>query len=132
MRLHAVHALARAYAATGRTNDAIALLEHATESGRACGGLAAVLAWFDARSDLIDLYNSAGRAADARRVHGELTRLLEFADDNHIVKRRLAQLAPKVARRSIRQIAGPLTGSRDSSYPAGTRPGGNPIPASGP
>ena len=68
IRLYAVHALAKAYAANGRTRDAISLLEHATGSGRACGSLAPVLTWFDARSELISLYIAAGRAADARKV----------------------------------------------------------------
>jgi tetratricopeptide (TPR) repeat protein len=82
--------LADAHVAQGRVDIGIKILEDAT---RQRIDLAHGWEWLRTRDRLSDLHLHAGRHADAAAVDRELTTLLAVADDDHVVKRRVAARA---------------------------------------
>jgi tetratricopeptide (TPR) repeat protein len=82
--------LADAHVGQGRPDTAIRLLEEAT---RQRVDLAHGWEWLRARDRLAELYRQTGRLADADAVDRELATLLAVADDDHVVKRRIAARA---------------------------------------
>jgi hypothetical protein len=84
-------ALAEALADSGRVSDAIAVLEDVSSrrSEMVIQGANLAWHWLHAREALAQLYRRAGRDADADAVEAELRKLLEVADDDHPIKRRL-------------------------------------------
>jgi hypothetical protein len=83
--------LAQALAGGGRVKDAIAELEDLSRRRAEMVIQGANLAWhwLHAQEALAELYRRADRDADADAVEAELRKLLEVADDDHPIKRRL-------------------------------------------
>jgi tetratricopeptide (TPR) repeat protein len=76
---------------TGDLPRAVEILEAASERRYGLAGPASshAYAWLAARERLVDVYRSAGRVSEADAVEAELLALLEVADDDHPIKRRL-------------------------------------------
>lgn len=94
--------LADAWVVKGATIRAIEILEAASQQGREIFAENPFNGdrWFPVRENLAMLYRRAGRIADAEAVESELLRLLEVADEDHPIKRRLnARASGSPARR---------------------------------
>ena len=84
--------LAEALHTAGRTAEAVEVLETSTRArGRAATGASSGYAWIGARERQAQLYRGTGRQAEARAIESELLTLLEVADDDHPIKRRLLE-----------------------------------------
>lgn len=87
----ACEALSRALDATGRIENALSVLEDASDHlprafrGRAYG-------WMDMRLQLAFLFRKSGRKMEAREIEAELHSLLRYADPDFRYHRQLAQL----------------------------------------
>jgi DNA-binding winged helix-turn-helix (wHTH) protein len=88
-RFYGAQSLAHAYSALGRPNDAIVALETTTAASRVCGRFATGFSWLLARFDLMELYRETGRNREADAIRRQLSNLLMYADDNHVLKKRL-------------------------------------------
>lgn len=88
----AAQALAEAYRRKGQPEKAIRALERVTERPRACGGFYRAAFWLHARADLMELYRQHGRLQEAEAIRQDLTTLVALADDDFVLKKRLARL----------------------------------------
>jgi DNA-binding winged helix-turn-helix (wHTH) protein len=89
--------LARAYEAKGQTAKAIEVLEGATATPRVCRGFWRAVFWPHARFDLIELYRKSGRQKEAEAVRQDLEQLMMFADEEFVLKKKLAALRAPAA-----------------------------------
>jgi tetratricopeptide (TPR) repeat protein len=88
--LFGAHSLARAYAATGQVEDAIATLEQARrEKQWSIIEFAATYLWFRSQLYLMELYGQTGRSENADDIADELREMLVMADADYPIRTRL-------------------------------------------
>jgi tetratricopeptide (TPR) repeat protein len=92
--LRAMRKLAAAYVASDQPDRAVRVLEVAGGSRAVAAANGGGFEWLSVRSELARMYAARGRGAEARSVEAELARLLELADEDHPIKRRLAHASP--------------------------------------
>jgi tetratricopeptide (TPR) repeat protein len=91
-RMRIARFLARAWVQKRDYAQAIRVLEAASKEPRSRLLTAAMMgfAWISVRDQLAETYRAAGRIDEAAAIDAELARLLEVADEDHPIRRRLA------------------------------------------